>query len=115
MAKFLRSTLIGALISSYSFLATANPSQNASGLEMYVAMCKAATDIPVSDGGESDLKGNAKLDSYCRCFADKFVDRMKKTDPSKVQFADQNIRGEFEMRKVCRAQFGLPAPKPFKS
>jgi hypothetical protein len=109
MFKYLTAAL---LIASTTNLACAAAPAPAQGLDMYVSMCKSATDLPSEYGGESDLKGNAKLDSYCHCFTDKFVDRMKKIDPRKTPSSEQTQREEFDMRKSCRAQLGLPAPAP---
>jgi len=49
--------------------------------DAYAAMCVKAVGMPAAYGGEGDLKGNAKLPEYCKCFAGKFLERAMKPSP----------------------------------
>ncbi|MBV8658771.1 MAG: hypothetical protein JO142_13185 [Burkholderiales bacterium] len=81
----------------------------------YVDMCKQATNLPAQHGGESDLKGNPKLDEYCGCFSEKFTARALKTNPnSPPPPREQTRKEEFAMRASCRNQLGLPPPPATK-
>jgi hypothetical protein len=54
--------------------------------------------------GESDLKGNPKLDDYCKCFADKFLERALKSQSAANQTPlQESLNQEMEMRQSCRA------------
>jgi len=83
----------------------------------YQDMCIKAADMPAEYGGESDLKGNAKLPAYCKCFSDAFGARAKKAfaymqaNPGKAppESRQEVAAGDLAMRNSCRKQFGLPA------
>lgn len=78
--------------------------------ESYAAMCVKAVGMPAAHGGEGDLKGNAKLPEYCKCFAEKFLDRAMKPSPGTPSPLEQSMEEEFAMRQSCRAQFSMPPP-----
>lgn len=80
-----------------------------SPLEGYTAMCMQSVGFP-APYGEGDLKGNAKLQDYCKCFAEKFLERAMKTTPGAPASLEQTNKEEFAMRQSCRSQFNLPAP-----
>lgn len=84
------------------------------GSASYSDMCVESANMP-KPFGESDLKGNPKLQAYCSCFGPKFMARaqaaaknMGKAPPS----AAQQEREEIELRNSCRKQLGLPLAKP---
>lgn len=82
-------------------------------VDQYYKMCLEAVNMP-KPFGEYDLKGNAKLPQYCKCFAPKFSERAmvamtelqagKKAPP-----LEQSNKEELAMRNVCRKETGLPA------
>jgi len=75
----------------------------------YADMCKKSVNMPT---GESDLKGNPKLDDYCKCFADKFLERALKSQSAANQTPlQETLNQEMEMRQSCRAKYNLPAVK----
>lgn len=75
----------------------------------YADMCKKSVNMPT---GESDLKGNPKLDDYCKCFADKFLERALKSQSAANQTPlQESLNQEMEMRQSCRAKYNLPAVK----
>ena len=81
----------------------------------YADMCKQAVAIPADIGGESDLKGHAKLAPYCNCVAIPWADRALKAlngaaAPSKEQFA----KDELATRTNCRKKVGAPPPPAIK-
>lgn len=78
--------------------------------DAYAAMCVKAVGIPAAYGGEGDLKGNAKLPEYCKCFAGKFLERAMKPSPGTPLSAEQSMKEEYAMRQTCRSQFNLPPP-----
>lgn len=114
MTKTLISVLIGLSFCSSTFAAGNNTGMDADTQNPYVSMCKQATRIPAQYGGESDLKGNPKLDNYCKCFSEKFMARLLHTNVNQPQPAEKKAAEELEMRTSCRAQNGLPAPKPIE-
>ncbi len=79
-------------------------------LDAYAAMCVKAVGIPAAHGGEGDLKGNAKLPEYCKCFAGKFLERAMKTTPGAPASVEKTVNEEYAMRQSCRSQFNLPPP-----
>jgi hypothetical protein len=92
---------------SYGAKKTSEPSS-------YADMCVESANMP-KPFGESDLKGNPKLQAYCSCFGPKFMARaqaaaqnMGKTPPP----AAQQEKEELEMRNTCRKQLSLPLAKP---
>jgi len=109
MFKATMAAMAGVLMVSSSWAAPAGTPDTAAAQKMYADMCKKTVDWP-NGQGESDLKGNPKLDAYCACFGEKFVDRLLKSQSSPSPSAEQTARGEFEMRASCRAKLGLPAP-----
>jgi hypothetical protein len=109
MSKLRLSILLVSSIFLFAVVVPAKAAGDVSAQNSYVGMCIHAAEMPVGIG-ESDLKGNPKLESYCQCFSEKFIDRMKKIDPSSRPPVEQSQREEFEMRKSCRASLGLPAP-----
>lgn len=78
--------------------------------DSYAAMCVKAVKIPAAHGGEGDLKGNAKLPEYCKCFAGKFLERAMKPSPGAPASMEQTMAEEYAMRQSCRTQFSLPLP-----
>ena len=75
----------------------------------YADMCKKSVNMPT---GESDLKGNPKLDDYCKCFADKFLARaMQSQSAASPPPLQESLNQEMEMRQSCRAKYHLPAVK----
>ncbi len=82
----------------------------------YYDMCLQAVDFP-KPLGEWDLKGNAKLPAYCKCFAPLFEARAMKAlkfmeaNPGKEPpgTAKETMAEELAMRNTCRKQVGLPA------
>lgn len=83
----------------------------------YAQMCATqGTQMP-GPSGESDLKGNPKLDAYCSCFGAKFADRAIRTlrTPNAPRPPlQQTVAEERAMRTTCRQQLGLPVPNPAK-
>lgn len=96
------------------------PSANAQGgavpADGYADMCVKAADMP-KPYGEWDLKGNAKLPAYCKCFSAAFAARAQKAlaymqaNPGKAPpgTLEQSNAEELAMRNTCRKQGGLPA------
>lgn len=84
--------------------------------QTYYDMCLSAADFP-APFGESDLKGNAKLPDYCKCFAPAFAARAQKAalymqaNPGKAppKTLEQSNAEELAIRNSCRKQVGLPA------
>jgi len=81
----------------------------------YADMCKQAVALPADMGGESDLKGHAKLGPYCDCVSIPWADRALKAlngaaAPSKEQFA----KDEWATRTSCRKKVGAPPPPAIK-
>lgn len=82
----------------------------------YADMCRESVNMP-APMGETDLKGNPKLDAYCECFGAKFMVRAQKAaaymqaNPGKPpkNTLEQNMAEELAMRNSCRKQLGLPA------
>jgi len=78
----------------------------------YYDMCLQAADVP-KPFGEWDLKGNAKLPQYCKCFAPKFEARAMKAMKAmqagaKPPSLDQSNKEEMDLRNSCRKEVGLP-------
>lgn len=78
----------------------------------YYDMCLKAADIP-KPFGEWDLKGNAKLSPYCKCFAPKFEARAMKAMTAmqagaKPPSLEQSNKEEMDLRNSCRKELGLP-------
>lgn len=106
-----------ALVSSFALLtlsSTSYAAETSSGPSSYADMCVKSADMP-KPFGESDLKGNPKLQAYCSCFGPKFMARaqvaaqnMGKTPPPAAQIEKE----ELEMRNSCRKQLNLPLAKP---
>jgi hypothetical protein len=101
------STAILALVAS---VASADPVPQQM-IDSYAQSCSEnAVHIPFPHG-ESDLVGNPKLKSYCKCFGTKFAARaMKVTNPTEKMSADslqKTINEERDMRNSCRLENGL--------
>ncbi|MFC5741292.1 hypothetical protein [Dyella tabacisoli] len=105
--------IIGTMTMSSAYAAAVSPQL----VNQYADMCaKQSINIP-SPYGEADLKGNPKLDSYCKCFAGKFAERAMAT----LQTGDtatftpnslnDSVKQENQMRNSCRQQVGLPLLK----
>jgi len=111
-----RSLLVLASSTAALLLATPSPAHAQSPTEAYYDMCLKAVDFP-APFGESDLKGNAKLPDYCKCFAPVFAARAEKAarymqaNPGKAPpgTVEQSNAEELAMRNTCRKQVGLPA------
>lgn len=78
----------------------------------YNDMCMNAANMP-KPYGEWDLKGNAKLPEYCKCFVPAFQARAMKAltemqAGAKPPSLAQSNKEELELRNVCRKQVGLP-------
>ena len=97
-------------------LAALSPAHAQNVNQAYYDMCLQAADFP-APFGESDLKGNAKLPDYCKCFAPAFAARAEKAakymqaNPGKAppKTQEQTNAEELAMRNTCRKQTGLPA------
>jgi len=94
-------------------LLAALPAAQAQGKQMsYSDMCVNAATLP-KPYGEWDLKGNAKLPEYCKCFSKLFEARAMKAMTAmqagaKPPSLEQSNKEELELRNVCRKQTGLP-------
>ncbi|SHH59847.1 hypothetical protein [Massilia sp. CF038] len=78
----------------------------------YSAMCVQSANMP-KPYGEYDLKGNAKLPDYCKCFSEAFGARAMKAMSAmqaggKPPSLEQSNKEELELRNVCRKKVGLP-------
>ena len=78
----------------------------------YATMCVKSADMP-KPYGEWDLKGNAKLPEYCKCFSEAFGARAMKAMATmqagaKPPSLEQSNKEELELRNVCRKKTGLP-------
>ena len=115
MFKPMVAALVGVLSVSSLSAAPAGMPDTAAAQKVYADMCKKSVDWPKGHG-ESDLKGNPKLDAYCTCFSEKFLERAMKAAqtmkdaPTSLPSAEETARGEFEMRASCRAKLDLPPP-----
>jgi len=105
---------IVAVIASVMLSPVSHAAAKDDGSASYSDMCMESANMP-KPFGESDLKGNPKLQAYCSCFGPKFMARaqaaaknMGKTPPS----AAQQEKEEIEMRNSCRKPLGLPLAKP---
>lgn len=111
-----RSLLVLASSTAALLLATLSPAHAQTPTEAYYDMCLKAVDYP-APFGESDLKGNAKLPDYCKCFAPAFAARAEKAarymqaNPGKAppKTVEQTNAEELAMRNTCRKQVNLPA------
>lgn len=79
----------------------------------YADMCVNSAGMP-KPYGEWDLKGNAKLPEYCKCFSEAFEARAMKAMTemhagTKPPSLEQSNKEELDMRNVCRKKTGLPA------
>ncbi|MFL9883349.1 hypothetical protein PQR66_09960 [Paraburkholderia agricolaris] len=101
-------TMIGSLAS----VATVASAQGSPG-DQYASMCISQGVTAPAPYGESDLKGNPKLQDYCKCFGDKFAERAMKgaPDTSSPASLKQTVNEEREMRNSCRKKYGLPQLK----
>jgi hypothetical protein len=80
-------------------------------VQQYASMCmNESVELP-APMGESDLKGNPKLEAYCQCFSGKFADRairrLQNPGPPPPPLK-QTRAEERSMRNDCRQQLGLP-------
>ena len=108
---FVRASSTAALL-----LAALSPAHAQTPTQAYYDMCLKAVDFP-APFGESDLKGNAKLPDYCKCFAPAFAARAEKaaqymrSNPGKppAHTLEQSNAEELALRNTCRKQTGLPA------
>lgn len=79
----------------------------------YYDMCLKAANMP-KPFGEWDLKGNAKLPQYCKCFAPLYEARAMKAmqamqaNPGKAPSVEQSNKEELELRNSCRKKLDLP-------
>jgi hypothetical protein len=98
-----------------ALLPAAHAQKGGLGGDTYYDMCLKAVDFP-KPFGEWDLKGNAKLPAYCKCFSPLFTARAMKaaaymqTHPGKAPpgtLAESNAE-ELAIRNTCRKQVGLP-------
>ena len=96
--------LILVFVCSLSFRASATEDN----FESDVKACKAMVIVP-PPGGEKDLKGNPKLDDYCKCFAKSIAERASQGTPEIS--AEEKKQGPRNMRAACRKQFDLPELK----
>ena len=106
--------LFPALLFVLSSMAYADPIPQQM-IDSYAQSCSDnAVHIPFPHG-ESDLDGNPKLKSYCKCFGTKFAARaMKVTNPTEKMSSDslqKSINEERDLRNSCRAENGLPLIK----
>lgn len=110
-----RAPMIASMIAALT-LALLPSAHAQSPSQSYYDMCLKAVDMP-APFGESDLKGNAKLPDYCKCFAPAFAARAQKAalymqaNPGKAPpgTLEQSNAEELAMRNSCRKQVGLPA------
>ena len=81
----------------------------------YADMCKQAVAIPAEYGGESDLKGHAKLAPYCECVAIPWTDRAVGAMNGAAPLSSEQIaRQELNTRTACRKKVGAPPPPAIK-
>lgn len=107
-------TLSGAMM----FAVPAGAAGQPDAASAYADMCVQSVNMP-APFGESDLKGNPKLQQYCGCFSKKFSARAMKAmqqrssgNPPPPQAEIQ--KEELAMRNSCRKELGL-APAPDKT
>jgi hypothetical protein len=100
----------------FGLLLTALPAAQAQApkkqMNSYADMCVNAAGMP-KPFGEWDLKGNAKLPEYCKCFSEAFEVRARKAMAemqagAKPPSLEQSNKEELELRNVCRKKTGLP-------
>lgn len=111
-----RTSLVRLSSTAALVLAALSPAHAQTANQSYYDMCLKAVDFP-APFGESDLKGNAKLPDYCKCFAPAFAARAEKAarymqaNPGKAPpgTLEQSNAEELAMRNTCRKQTGLPA------
>ena len=109
----LRAALAASLL--MALLPSAHAQKSPFGGGSYYDMCLHAVDMP-KPFGEWDLKGNAKLPAYCKCFAPAFTARAEKAmkymqaNPGKAPpgTLEQSNAEELALRNTCRKQVGLP-------
>ncbi len=84
-------------------------------VSLYKDMCVRAADMP-QPHGESDLKGNPKLESYCGCYAPLFAEHAMVAMANRQEHPGQPPKAlaesqaeQLAMRNTCRKQIGLPA------
>jgi hypothetical protein len=81
-------------------------------IETYVKMCMTDSVNMPAPLGESDLKGNPKLEAYCRCFSAAFAERALALKPeARPPTLDEATKQELAMRSTCRQKLGLPAAR----
>lgn len=107
-----------ALLGGMVFALPAGAAGQPGGASPYADMCVQAADMPVPFG-ESDLKGNPKLQQYCGCFDKKFAARamkaMQQRSSGQAPPPQADIqKEELAMRNSCRKELGLP-PAPNKA
>ncbi|QBE63435.1 hypothetical protein [Pseudoduganella lutea] len=114
----LASSLLTTVLAGWLGIAGAAHAQAAELAQMrkgYADMCKQAVAIPAEYGGESDLKGHAKLAPYCDCVAIPWTDRaVKAMNGAAPPSAEQVAMDELATRTSCRKKVGAPPPPAIK-
>lgn len=89
--------------------------------DTYISICEQSVQMP-KPYGEWDLKGNAKLPTYCKCYSALFAARASKAATFMKANPGKQLPGNIEqtnaeeraMRVTCRKQTGLPVPSEVK-
>lgn len=114
-------TMVGTVCGAIVGVATVSSAQGATGpqlqamAEQYAGMCANQGVTLPAPYGESDLKGNPKLQDYCKCFGNKFAERAIKSAQdmavASAQSTKDSVKEEWAMRNSCRQTYGLPLVK----
>ena len=107
-------TMIGALVGVTTLaMAQGGPAVTGVSADQYASMCATQAVTMPAPYGESDLKGNPKLQDYCKCFGDRFAERAMKLTPDTAKSGSlkQTVNEEQDMRNSCRKKYNLPQLK----